>query len=965
MEDVKEFLKAVLEPTGLIYLAWFKSSEGKASKPKFKFFDAGQYDEAAAFAAHLDANSWDVYFCTSTLNTTVSRKADNVKLCKTFKLDIDIDPEDEEKYPSRAVAIADIEEKRQKIGLPMPVYVKSGSGIHAYLPVRDALTPKAMQLMSGKLKAVCAHLDIKADVTCTADITRILRVPGTHNYKKLDKPSAVKLATPVRVYENHMVIDAIEAAYADVPPMLTAGIETLVKTSHEALFGGGGIPAHIQKDQMDETTIRLYGGTRKSFQTIMLKNGTPEGCEQLRLTCDKELQKDAPEKCWWDAVSIAANCDDAEKMIHVISEHHPEYEYGETVAKANNVMGKPHLCSTFNLNRKNVCDGCKHWGKISSPIQLGTYTPLAKPTDNIVLGRNKMFDEEETEYTIPVYPGQYARKEGGGVVFKPEDVTKPDVEICRYDFYAVRRLKARDNYIMQFRVHKPMDGVQEFAISTTDIGAKDKLQNALNAWGIMAVDGRTKLLQNYVIDYLHHMEMVAEAEYVKEQFGWTNKFKSFVVGNAEYTASKTLFSPPAPQIAKEAQYFRKEGSFDDWRDAYNTYARPGAEAHAFSALIGFATPLMTFTGFGGVTVNIMNSESGIGKTVSMFAQLSIWGDPDQKAQMLTYKDTNASKLNRLGIMCNLPLCVDEVTLMRTEHVSELIFDVSYGRGNNRMNGSSNTERANNATWNTIVTLSSNTNWTDKIQLERAGSNGEMARLMEIKAEAIPGMDKQGLTELSDAFKSNFGHAGEIFVKQLLKDVGGVRQRLKDEVKRFDADVKVQPSERYWTAVFACVYLGGKIAKECGLHDMDMEHMRKWMIKTMDTIRATAKLNVKPSERDHGLLGEFLSMNAGKTIVAYKNSKNNGYTVPEPPRGEVIVRYEPEEKHVFILTSALKEYCTKRNVHVQVFLEEQHKKGSYVREVNKRMLSGHLPSEPSRAYQFNLSDDEMLPGVIRD
>ena len=69
-------------------------------------------------------------------------------------------------------------------GLPLPTIVNSGGGLHVYWPLTEDVPAQDWVEHARKLKALCRTHNLGADPAITADAARILRVPGTQNYKE-------------------------------------------------------------------------------------------------------------------------------------------------------------------------------------------------------------------------------------------------------------------------------------------------------------------------------------------------------------------------------------------------------------------------------------------------------------------------------------------------------------------------------------------------------------------------------------------------------------------------------------------------------------------------------------------------------------------------------------------------------------------------------------------------------------
>jgi hypothetical protein len=110
-----------------------------------------------------------------------------------------------------------------------------------------------------------------------------------------------------------------------------------------------------------------YANFENHFKPLLVDsiNESENGCGQIKYYIDNV--KTAEEPLWWRVLSLANNCVDRDEVIHVISKDHPGYNFEETERKAS---GAPKTCKDFNLTSPGICEGCRHWDKISTPIQL-------------------------------------------------------------------------------------------------------------------------------------------------------------------------------------------------------------------------------------------------------------------------------------------------------------------------------------------------------------------------------------------------------------------------------------------------------------------------------------------------------------------------------------------------------------------------------------------------------------------
>lgn len=144
------------------------------------------------------ANTRDVYFCLSLQGKTAtnskgsviaSRFAEDALLIKSLWLDLDVkgpsDGHDTKKgYASIEDALKALADFRAQSGMPKPnAYIASGGGVHVYWIMEQSLTREQWQPIANGLKTAAINFGLKCDIGCTIDAARVLRVPGTFNYK--------------------------------------------------------------------------------------------------------------------------------------------------------------------------------------------------------------------------------------------------------------------------------------------------------------------------------------------------------------------------------------------------------------------------------------------------------------------------------------------------------------------------------------------------------------------------------------------------------------------------------------------------------------------------------------------------------------------------------------------------------------------------------------------------------------
>jgi hypothetical protein len=189
----------------------------------------GTFVESPANAAVLSVRKSkageDAFFAPASFKSKESRKADNATGAGSLWVDIDVGPDKAANgsgYGTIGEALAELYIFCTAADIPRPtIVVCSGSGLHVYWVLHQFIGPKLWLMLASKLKAMAKHLNFRADPSRTADITSLLRVPGTLNYK-YTPPRPVEL---ISATENPITLcviaEAITAAYdrlvGDIP----------------------------------------------------------------------------------------------------------------------------------------------------------------------------------------------------------------------------------------------------------------------------------------------------------------------------------------------------------------------------------------------------------------------------------------------------------------------------------------------------------------------------------------------------------------------------------------------------------------------------------------------------------------------------------------------------------------------------------------------------------------------------
>lgn len=904
-------------------------------------------EEFDHWVEHFSRLKYNVFFGLAKYVTGDNRKKTNVRALKAFWLDIDCGPTKAEPNPKtgrpdgyidQATGLTALQKFCQTIGLPKPILVNSGRGWHVYWPLTEEITREEWEPVATRLKELCDTHDLIVDPN-VFEVARILRVPGTYNYK--DNPP------------NQVVVEHTGK------PTDFAEFKKLLGVKPSPIMAGAPIRTLSPLAQIIQSNME------SRFAKIM-KRGE-DGCAQLN-ACYEE-RADLPEPRWFDALSIAKFCADKDKAIHRISCDHPDYDPDKTEAKLSHIAG-PHTCATFERNNPGGCEGCPHLGKIRSPIVLGKELVAATAEDNVV--EEETAAGELTVYNIPEYPFPYMRGKNGGIWRKPIPLPGGEVQepvlVYAYDFYAVKRMRDPvEGGVTLFRHHTPKDGVQEFTITNNKVTDGTELRKILASMDLMMPKKQYDLLVDYVIRSFEQLFSNKKAEQMRNQFGWTDGDTKFIIGDREVGVQGTYHSPPSTITKVLSEYMVPEGSFEKWKEVFDLYGRPGLEAHAFAAATAFGAPLLKFSGQRGALLNVVNTNSGTGKTTILHMCNSVWGNPEKLCAKKD--DTFNSKVFKLGVFCNLPTTFDEMSNTEPKQLSELAYLITQGTGKDRMKSSSNELRANLTSWQTIALCSSNHSFYEKLEFLKDSPQGEMMRIIEYSLDYSDAIDTElGKQMFDHQLLENYGHAGEIYARYLLANYEEVKALFATIQQKIDTKLKLTQRERFWSAQVASNITGIYIAVRLELCSWDIARIFKWACNMILDLR---KNIVPPPSVDKQVLGDFIIGRIDNILIvnegADRRSKMQEIPLLEPKR-ELMIRFEPDTQRVYATASSFRQYCSTRNIGYREALNKMKKEGLFIKSGLKRMAKGmkfNLPPVQALEFDGSHADFVSLSSLIPD
>jgi hypothetical protein len=785
MTDAGEFLSKIYAGTnGYAYL-WTKPDQ------QSHFFATTDIVGMAESARKLSGSRHDVYCSVGVRKTPAdsNHRGTQAEISQIGCLWADVDILDSAAHKSDRLP-ASIEDAMgiMPTDIPPSIIVASGHGLHVYwlLDRPIDVTPDnwrdVRQLVQKMQQLIRNNASVHGwEIDATADLTRVLRVPGTWNFKDVDNPAACE------------IIDQSDARY---------GIDVFQKLS---------VPVP------DKKTDRGQSFTRKPT----------DGPASMILTNCKFLQhcqldaKTLTYDEWVAAISNLARAKDGPTACHDISKADPvRYDPSVTDDKIAEVLDNmsPRSCEYIQKTLGfRHCDDCQvkcpaSWALEHVHRAVATLRALSNPTPETVFTEDVIGSLALLEKESPVHYQQFRARLGKAV--NKSDLSKTIANYRRKHFRTVdtpaaepgqKHVKTTGQLIPDCPIDLTIPagyvvdrtGVREYkeradgsvtentasgvpVVLTarmynldTDLEKVEVCFKYYNQWR-RTIQSRSTVYSSrsivklsdcglnvssetakYLVKYLQQLEAINQdkipLKYSVSRLGWRDGNKQFIL------SSQTDYAIEMDDEGDITDAMQQAGSLPGWL----TLAKE-ARGHIFSRFLlsaSFAAPLLALFRQRNFMIYFWGSSGG-GKTAAMKMAMSVWGDPDRL--MTSFLTTKAGLERRLSLLSDFPVAINERQVAgqgreKQDYLEYVVYMLEGGKGKGR---ATKTGLQKTAWWRVIGMANG------EEPLTRENSvKGVKNRILEINTYPVMPDDlAKQVHQMSD-----YGFAGEMFVKKLLGD----------------------------------------------------------------------------------------------------------------------------------------------------------------------------------------------------
>lgn len=967
--DALEFLRTILPEYGIHYLTLFtKELNPKTNKPYTHHRHYLSLEEMADAIPYWENNPRFVatyHACASYLKPYIevekdgeSRKKyrieENWDRAKSFWIDIDCG---QKKFDAGQGYLKKIDGTKaiaafaKKVGLPRPMIVDSGNGIHVYWPLTKDISHTKWVMVARWLKSCLAHEKVLADSSRTADFASILRPVGSAN-RKGD-------AKEVKVIVTCQPIDPAEFAKA-LQAFVTANDVKLIKESVKKTYN---------TDLNSDLTAHLSTYPDIPVDADELANK----CQQVRQM--RDTKGDLGYEPWRGVIGLLKHCENGLALTEEWSANREDtgHEQLDWQNKYDTWDKGPTTCAFFEQHNSPGCVGCEHKDKIRTPLVLGRVIPIIEESTAEVVTEEGAVEEA----VVPALPYGYIwdGKLLSRLIPDKEGVMQA-FSFCENLFYPTSRIRSEEGtFKYGIRFHLPDKRVRNFDIPSEAVASSTDLLRAFARYELNKSNHKHagEHMTAYLLDQLQALKQRVTETNTLTAFGWRDEHKAFLLGDKLYTKgaepSDVLIGGNAKERA--VTFTPNKGSLEGYAEALNfLYNREGASHWQYTICAGWGSLLAHHCEdlYKGLILALQGGATARGKTTVCHAALAAFGNPAKLT--LNSKDgfTTNALWATLGVFNNIPVLVDELTGVDPATFSDVAYGVSNGQDKIRMTSKGgNVVFAKSSEWRLNVYVTGNKDFHGLLAANQANSQAEAVRLIQVNVDRYPPLvlaDRADFPvgdEGDDAWNAasalvaaehikrmtqNSGHAGAAIIKYMLDNEASVAKAMQDMLTRF-TKILPSPKYRFYRAHSACTMVAAQIAKKLGIIEFDLKELYAFtvnlIVELADSVMETN--TISSEDAFHRMISHLMP----RIIVTSEYRDKRDGRGPESPRmrimGDVAGRYvvgtanhKEHAGHLMLSQKEVRDWCMKNRIDFHNMLESLQQEGALLKQGEKFTLT---------------------------
>ena len=876
------------------------------------------------------------------------RTFQNLIGCRSLYIDVDVK---QGSYQNQREATAALQKFLAVSGLPKPtIIVGSGNGgFHVYWTLSILFDRSEFTTMANKLVAACDAHGLMIDRQCTNDAQRLLRIPGTWNFKNATPDGEVQ-ATPVVLHyigTDHIDIETMKQALSEYKPVVAPRV-----TPQSKLRVVGGTDMHgLPLDELDDMTGGMKGAHRppRSIDDVV------KHCPFLGNTLEAGGANLVGEKQWHLAVALSCHCENSSETVHRLCEKSPYYNRDETEQKLATALRARELRETIGPPKCDViaierdeCKTCQYRDRGTTPLAVGFSGVNGHP--------HKAASPIPGTQAIELPQPYYTQSDNLIYMLTPDDGSGSRDATLAFEYELIAgTVMLEKGKPFQF-VFDTMQGERQVTkrFDTTIVSDNTSFCKAFAAEGL-TINVKPDLPRKFVSSYIQLLQRKDETLITVPPFGWSQDKH----GDMGFAFAGEFVSPAGvsacPRPGDGTENYRVMGDTQVWCDLMKLIITPDRPDLACMAAASFAAPLVGMTGQPGLLMGVQSPGSGIGKSTALLAGQSVWSSPVVGG----LNDTVIYTFAKAATLRHLPLFYDEIKGERQiKNMVEVAFQLTGGREKGRSDRSGKMRKINE--FKTLCGYAANGSIVSGVREEDKGTDASWLRMFEMEGIATPSTAHNyaaNVNQLLTELQLNHGGIGKLYATFLGQNHKTINIALTNSQSKFAQALGADPKvERFWIAAIATTMLGATIANSLGVVKFPLAEMGQFMFSEFRRMKQEMAEDPSDYSADNALIN---------TITVFLNEKqprnmiylNKTWTqASKPPKGyatilndrndtgwgKLDVQISGEPLMLRISDAALSEWCTKTKRPKNILVSQMKKK------LAARMSTGMIGSGSRKA-----------------
>lgn len=965
--ELKEFFRRVHATTDeLVVLVTYPTGAVlKNGKPEYKGRNKGSFssfDDAVTAIKNWDNDPDEtIYFSIGSFANHQNgpnnwfRKAEYATTFKTLACDIDVGSVEKGQCATQKEAAKELLRVNEELGLPKPMVVLSGNGIHAYWPLAEEISKKQWLVLSSALCAALLDSKLVFDTTKIKDPAMVLRPPETH-HKKQQPWKEVKVVTEGEITDKLIMAGKLQKWIVPHTPQPSAKLRS--STVADAILSNNDVV-------LDKLVMEC-----KQINALVSSGGFTDAAGDI-----------VEEPMWRASLGIAKYCTDVEDAVTRLAGRYEGFDLQENMRKLAGWGGTgPTTCLTFSQLCTTGCAQCPYQNTIKSPAQLSSQSFQVIETEEgetvehelpegYVIKDNSIYKEVKVDSEV--------QDANGGTT----TVTQTEWQlVSRYKMHVTGIYKDYDSGATTFRlaVKYPMLGWTEEDHEVDVLTSPQNVSKFLSNRQVFEAKTLAQLdrVRVFIMDYLAKVQSMNPTGIDFNYFGWQSDGSFLcgdeVIGGSDETRQRRLRGA----ATRFEGVVGKTGTREGWVDAMRILNRDEAKTMRMMMFLAAGSALSGAVGNCTGVVSIYSPKTTTGKTLALHAVNSMFGHP--KNLLLTKRDTNNALYKIRGVLNQLPCTIDELSTADSIEAVNYTYDLSSGVEKNSMD--QRRELRDPARWTGPTFISTNVGFHQLFDMAQTNDSALRARCIEVIHNDRRLVEKNGQAvsesdKFYDKIADNHGWAYPELINVIIQAGGDklVWQRGREAfIKRFGAPFVAV--DKFSEPMIVTGWIVSKLAKKLGLWSFDVDQTaRDWI----EHIQASHDYEDATAVDAIDIVNEFLREHNDEIVISYENDGDTKESIKFPVPNRAVARiksvYDANGalkggSYIAINISAFKKWLSKTKDGVDRVCHELRELNALIHARERVTLFKGCPNtNPSQAYciMVNLTHQRYLDALSGD